>query len=54
MLPFVLALASMTVALELLWQYRARSLIGRFNYTPMVLTGWYVCFVLLRTGMLGR
>ena len=53
MLPFVLALALMTLALVLLWRYRARSKLGRLYYTLLVLTGWYVCFALLRTGLFG-
>ena len=53
MLPFVLSLALMTLAMALLWRYRARSLMGRFYYTLVVLTGWYVCFALLRTGLFG-
>lgn len=53
MLPFVLALALMTLAMLLLWRYRARSRMGRVYYTLLVLTGWYVCFALLRTGLFG-
>ncbi|HKA43097.1 MAG TPA: alpha/beta fold hydrolase [Burkholderiales bacterium] len=53
LLPFVLALAMMTLTLALLWRYRARTLMGRLYYTLLVLTGWYVCFALLRTGLFG-
>jgi hypothetical protein len=52
-LPFMLALTLMTAAMALLWRHRARSRVGRLYYTLVVLTGWYVCFVLLRTGPLG-
>ena len=53
MLPFVLSLTLMTLAMVLLWRYRARSRMGRLYYTLLVLTGWYVCFALLRTGLFG-
>ena len=53
LLPFVLALTLMTVAMVLLWRHRARSRLGRVYYTLLVLTGWYVCFALLRTGLFG-
>jgi len=53
LLPFVLALTLMTVAMVLLWRHHARTRLGRLYYTLLVLTGWYVCFALLRTGLLG-
>jgi pimeloyl-ACP methyl ester carboxylesterase len=53
MLPFVLSLTLMTLAMLLLWRYRARSRMGRVYYTLLVLTGWYVCVALLRTGLFG-
>jgi hypothetical protein len=53
LLPFVLALVLMTLAMVLLWRYRARSRMGRLYYTVLVLTGWYVFIALLRTGLFG-
>ena len=53
LLPFVLALAMMTLTMALLWRYRARTRMGRLYYTLLVLTGWYLCFALLRTGVFG-
>jgi len=41
------------LAVLLLWRYRARSRMGRLYCTLLVLTGWYVCFALLRTGLFG-
>ena len=53
LVPFVLALSLMTIAMVLLWRHRARTRLGRLYYTVLVLTGWYVCFALLRTGLFG-
>jgi pimeloyl-ACP methyl ester carboxylesterase len=53
LVPFVLAMALMTVAMALLWRHRARSLAGRVFYTVLVVAGWAVCFALVRTGLFG-
>ena len=52
LLPYIAALTLMTIAMVLLWRYRARSIVGRLYYTALVVTGWGMCFVLLRTGLL--
>lgn len=53
LLPFVAAMALMTVALRLLWRQRARSLAGRIYYTLLVVAGWSVCLALFKTGLFG-
>jgi len=52
LLPYIAALTLMTIAMVLLWRYRARSIVGRLYYTALVVTGWGMCIVLLRTGLL--
>jgi pimeloyl-ACP methyl ester carboxylesterase len=51
LLPYVLALLLMTVALRLLWRYRARTIFGRVYYTILVLAGWSVLIALLKTDL---
>ncbi|HMN82921.1 MAG TPA: alpha/beta fold hydrolase [Burkholderiaceae bacterium] len=53
LLPYVLALVLMTVALVQLWRYRARSLPGRLYYTLLVVSGWWVCVALIKSGLTG-
>lgn len=53
LLPYVLALVLMTVALVQLWRHRARSLPGRLYYTLLVVSGWWVCVALVKSGLTG-
>ena len=53
LLPYVLALMLMTMALVQLWRHRARSLPGRLYYTLLVVSGWWVCVALIKSGLTG-
>jgi len=53
LLPFVAAMALMTLTLYLLWRHRARSALGRIYYTVLTVTGWLAFAALLKTGLFG-
>jgi len=53
LLPYAASMLLMTLAMIQIWRHQARSRLGRFYYTLLVVAGWAVCLALVRTGLFG-